>query len=98
MIEELTLQGIYVRSQVPVPLIYKEKILDKDFRMDLLVEHIFAVELKAVEIMHPVYKAQLLSHMKLAGIPKGLLINFNTVVIKNDLDSMVTELFAKLPE
>ena len=56
------------------------------------------VEIKAVEVIIPVYKAQLLSYMKLTGKPKGLLINFNTVCITNQLVPLVTELFAGLPE
>ena len=56
------------------------------------------IELKTVEEIHPVYRAQLLSYLKLTGIPKGLLINFNCVnITKNCLISLVTEKFANLP-
>lgn len=65
--------------------------------LDLLVNDIIIVELKAVEIMIPVYKAQLLSYLKLTGKPKGLLINFNCENITESLVPLVTEEFSKLP-
>ena len=66
--------------------------------MDLLVEKLIVVENKAVETMIPLYEAQLLSYLKLANKPKGLLINFNSVNLSSQIVSLVTEEFAKLPE
>ncbi|GMU95784.1 MAG: hypothetical protein AMXMBFR50_13000 [Ignavibacterium album] len=66
--------------------------------LDLLINNLIIVELKAVETMIPVYKAQLLSYLKLTGKPKGLLINFNAVNITDQLVPLVTDVFADLPE
>jgi GxxExxY protein len=95
-IDELQSTGLSVRSQIYVPLIYKGKDLGGQLKLDLLVEDLIIVENKAVEIMIPLYQAQLLSYLKLTGKPKGLLINFNSVNIKEQLVSLVTEEFAKL--
>jgi GxxExxY protein len=97
-IDELQSAGLIVRSQIYVPLIYKGKDLGGQLKLDLLVENLIIVENKAVEIMIPLYQAQLLSYLKLAGKPKGLLINFNAVNIKEQLVSLVTDEFARLPK
>jgi GxxExxY protein len=97
LIEELLRIGLVVQSQVYVPIKYKEKILEGCFKIDLLVEDLIIIEEKAVETMIPLYKAQLLSYLKLTGKPKGLLINFNCVNLKESLFSFVTEEFSKLP-
>jgi GxxExxY protein len=76
-IEELKTNGFHVVSQEKIPLVYKGKILKSEFRLDLLINDCIIVELKAVDEILPVFKAQLLSYLKLTGIPKGLLINFN---------------------
>lgn len=98
LIQELLDQKLQVKSQVYVPIEYKNSILEHDLKLDILVENLIIVELKAVEVMIPVYKAQLLSYLKLTGKPKGLLINFHTENITNQLIPLVTEEFAKLPK
>ena len=90
--------GLNVKSQVCVPVIYKGKDLGGILKLDILVNDLIIVEIKAVEVMIPVYKAQLLSYLKLAKKPKGLLINFNTINITQDLVPMVTEEFSLLPK
>ncbi len=97
MIEELSSNGLKVLKQIPVPIKYKDKDLGSNLILDLLVEALIIVELKAVEIMIPVYKAQLLSYLKLTGKPKGLLINFHCENITQSLIPLVTEEFSKLP-
>lgn len=97
LIEELTSAGLIVNKHIPVPVLYKGKDLGTTLVLDLLVNDIVIVELKAVEIMIPVYKAQLLSYLKLTGKPKGLLINFNCENITESLIPLVTEEFSKLP-
>jgi len=67
-------------------------------KLDLLVNDLIIVEEKAVEQMIPLFEAQLLSYLKLTGKPKGLLINFNCENIKEQLVSLVTKEFAKLPK
>ncbi len=97
LIDELKSNGLVVQSQVYVPVIYKEKDLGGILKIDLLIEDLIIVELKAVEAMIPLYKAQLLSYLKLANKPKGLLINFHSENITSQLVPLVTEEFAKLP-
>jgi len=97
-IEEMRNAGLIVLSQIYVPVFYKRKDLGKVLKLDLLVNDLIIVEDKAVEQMIPLYKAQLLSYLKLSGKPKGLLINFNCENIKEQLVSLVTEEFAKLPK
>jgi GxxExxY protein len=82
---ELTKRGLRVRRQVPVPLVYDGVQLDAELRIDLLVEEQIVVEVKAVEKLIPVFEAQLLTYMKLAGKRLGFLINFNVEVIRNGL-------------
>jgi len=95
-IEELESSGLLVQSQIWVPVNYKDKNLGGILKLDLLVNDLIIVEIKAVEVMIPLYKAQLLSYLKLTGKPKGLLINFNCENITTQLVPMVTEEFAKL--
>ncbi|MDP4239956.1 MAG: GxxExxY protein [Bacteroidota bacterium] len=98
-IEELKSGGFNVTSQEKIPLVYKGKTLKTDLKLDILVNDCIIVELKSVEEIHPVYKAQLLTYLKLTGMPKGLLINFNCDnVTKSGLVSLVTEKFALLPK
>ena len=97
-INELLSLGLNVKSQVCVPVMYKGKDLGGILKLDILVNDLIIVEIKAVEVMIPVYKAQLLSYLKLAKKPKGLLINFNTINITQDLVPMVTEEFSLLPK
>ncbi len=96
--EELRLNGLSVQSQVYVPVLYKKSNLGGTLKIDLLIENQIIVELKAVENMIPLYNAQLLSYLKLADKQKGLLINFNCEVIKDQLTSMVTDKFLHLPD
>jgi GxxExxY protein len=97
-VDELKSAGLNVKSQVYVPVLYKGKDLGGNLKLDLLVEDLIIVEEKAVEVMIPLFKAQLLSYLKLAGKPKGLLINFHCENIKEQLVSLVTEEYAKLPK
>jgi len=96
--DELITQGFEVQRQVSVPIIYKGKDLGTTLVLDLVINDLIIVELKAVEVIIPVFKAQLLSYLKLTGKPKGLLINFHCENIKDHLVPLVTDEFAKLPE
>jgi GxxExxY protein len=77
LIEEMKERDLSIKSQVSVPVHYKRKDLGGTLKLDLLVNDLIIIELKAVEQMIPLYKAQLLSYLKLTGMPKGLLINFH---------------------
>ena len=96
-IDELVNNGLSVKKHVQVPIAYKNKELGCNLVLDLLVEDLIIVELKSVEIMIPLYKAQLLSYLKLTGKPKGLLINFNCENIISQLVSLVTGEYSRLP-
>jgi len=83
LMKELELRKIKAENQVEIPLVYKGYKLNKDFRSDILVEKEIIIEIKAVEIMHPVYTAQLISYLKLADKKLGFLINFNVPLLKD---------------
>lgn len=98
-LNEVYRKELSYRSQVYVPINYKGQSLDTELRLDVLVEDVIVVELKAVEALHPLYDAQLLTYMKLLKKPKGLLINFNcTNIFKEGQKTMVNELYASLPK
>ena len=82
---ELSSQGVHFQRQVPIPLIYKGSPLHCGYQMDLVVEEQVVVELKSIEKILPVHEAQLLTYMKLAHKPVGLLINFNVALLKNGI-------------
>jgi GxxExxY protein len=86
---ELTQRGLKVLEQVKVPIIYDGVTLDADLRIDLLVEDQIIVEVKAVEQMHPVFKAQVLTYLKLTGRRLAFLINFNVPLIKNGIQRII---------
>jgi len=96
MIEELKFQSLNAVSQQQIPIVYRGKEIDCNLRFDLLVNDCIIVELKAVEEMLPLHKAQLLTYLKLLCKPKGLLINFNCSNIQSQVVSLVTEEYAKL--
>lgn len=77
LIHELKLNGIPFQSEKPIPVEYKGIRLDCGYRIDVLVDSCLILELKSVEEIAPIHKAQLLTYMKLSGIRTGLLINFN---------------------
>src|SRR5215831_8786726 len=98
MMDELLRNDLAFQSHIAVPINYKGRHLADPLRLDLLVEDLIIVELKAVEIIHPVYSAQLLSYLKLADKPKGLLINFHVETSSKATISLVTELFRTYPK
>ncbi len=99
LIEELKDRKINFLTEVRVPVFYKEKKLDVDLRCDLLIEECLVLELKAVNEIHPVFEAQLLTYMKLLKYPKGILINFHCKnIFKEGQKTFVNEHFRTLPE
>jgi len=89
LLRELELRSIPATTQKLVRVEYKGLVFDEPLRFDLLVDGCLLVELKAVEILHPSGKAQLLSYMKLLDIPIGLLINFHEPLLKNGISRMI---------
>lgn len=82
LLYELKECGLNVKNQVPVSIEYGEVRLECAYRIDILVEDLVVLELKAVEDLFPVHKAQLISYLKLGNFAKGLLINFNVRSLK----------------
>ncbi|MHB1355873.1 MAG: GxxExxY protein [Anaerolineae bacterium] len=85
LVHELTKHGLDVIRQATVPVYYDGIKLDTDLRLDLVVNNLVIVELKAVEVLLPVHYAQVMSYLKLAGMRLGLLINFNVGLIKDGI-------------
>lgn len=82
---ELLQRGMDVKCQLPMPLIYKGVRLDQGYRLDLLVEDKVVVEIKSVECLTPVHFAQLLTYLRLSDKRLGLLINFNSKLLKHGI-------------
>jgi len=96
--EELVQRGLQVTRQLPVPIWYKGKKVKDDLYIDLLVNDTIIIEVKAVEHLLPVHEAQLLTYLKLAEKPKGLLINFNVAQLTHGIKPFVNQLFQELPQ
>ncbi len=86
---ELQERSISFKQQASLPVKYKNIEIDCAYRIDLLIENMLIVELKSVEKVLPIHQAQLMTYMKLANIPTGLLINFNTKLLKNGIKRVV---------
>jgi GxxExxY protein len=90
MVIELSAMGIDVQQEVPIPILYKkQKVHEEGFRIDLLVEDTVIVELKSVEKVQDVHKKQLLTYLRLANKPLGLLINFNEALLKDGITRII---------
>jgi GxxExxY protein len=86
---ELSKRGFVVQREVALPVVYDGLKLEAGYRIDLLVENCIVVEVKSVEALAPIHKAQLLSYLKLSGNPLGLLLNFNVVRMKEGIVRMI---------
>jgi GxxExxY protein len=96
---ELQSRTINFKSELTIPVVFKEIKLTTVFRCDLFVEECLVVELKTVETFAPIHKAKLISYMKLLNAPKGILINFNSVnIFKEGQKTFVNEIFSNLPD
>jgi len=89
---ELNSQGLKVERQKGLPVVYRDVHLDCGYRIDLIVADQIIIELKAIEAVEPIHKAQLLSYLKLSGCKMGLLINFNVKLLKSGIHRMVLDL------
>ena len=88
---ELLEYGAKIERQKPLPVVYKDVKLDCGYRLDILVEDSVIIEIKVVDHIVPIHKAQLLSYLRLSQCKVGLLINFNVKVLKNGIVRMVNE-------
>jgi len=89
MVHELTLKGLAVKRQCPIPVVIRGTKLEDGFRCDLLVEGCIIVELKSVELLAPVFYKTLLTYLRLADKRLGLLINFNEEHLRDGLHRVV---------
>jgi len=85
LLHELSKRGLKAERQVLVPVVYDNLRLDAGLRLGLVVEKRLIVELKAVEALLPVHTAQLLTYLKLSGYRLGLLVNFNSAIVKQGI-------------
>ena len=83
---ELKKAGLTVRRQVEIPIVYDGITFEEGLRLDLLVNEQVIVEIKSVDLLNPVWKAQIISYLKLTGLRLGYLINFNVPLIKDGIN------------
>ena len=86
---ELMKRRLRVCRQLPIPIRYEDFVVREAYRLDLVVEERVVIEVKAVEKLHPVHEAQLLTYLKLSGYPVGLLFNFHELALRNSLKRLV---------
>jgi len=82
---ELRKSGLTVERQLDIPIVYDGITFEEGLRLDVLVENCVIIELKAVDLVNPVWEAQIISHLKLTGKELGFLINFNVAKIKDGI-------------
>jgi GxxExxY protein len=97
--KELNLRGISFKSELLVPIVFKDLEIETDLRCDLFIENCIVLELKAIEIILPIHHAQLMTYMKLLESPKGILYNFHSVnLYKDGQKTFVNEYFRLLED
>jgi GxxExxY protein len=89
LIHELKLRGMNCASQRLVRIDYKGCVFEEPLRLDVLVENCLLLEVKAVQAVIPIHKAQLLSYMKILNIPLGLIINFHAMKLVDDVSRLI---------
>jgi GxxExxY protein len=97
--KELNLRGISFKSELLVPIVFKDLEIETELRCDLFIENCIVLELKAIEIILPIHHAQLMTYMKLLESPKGILYNFHSVnLYKDGQKTFVNEYFRLLED
>lgn len=86
---ELCKTGLKIEKQKPLPLIYEDVKLEVGYRIDIIIESKFIIEIKSVEALNDVHMAQILTYLKLANCKLGFLINFNVLLIKNGIRRVI---------
>ena len=89
---EFTLQGLNYICEMPLDIIYKGETIDAGYRLDFFVEDRVIIELKSVEKLLPIHDAQLLSYLRISNNKLGLLINFNTTLLRYGIKRLVNDL------
>jgi len=99
LIEELKYERISFKSELEVPVKYREKEIDTKLRVDLLIQNCLVVELKSVKEIQPIFEAQILTYMHLLKAPKGIIVNFNCLnLFKQGQKTFVNDIFRELSE
>lgn len=86
---ELDKTGLKIEKQKPLPLVYDDVMLEVGYRIDLIVENKFIIEVKSVAALNDIHMAQILTYLKLSNCKLGFLINFNVVLIKNGVRRVI---------
>ncbi len=86
---ELLKSNLKVEKQKPLPLIYEDVKMEIGYRVDLLIENKFIIEVKSVECLNDIHLAQILTYLKLSDCKLGMLINFNVTLIKNGIKRVI---------
>ena len=86
---EIKNAGLFVEKEKSLPILYKEIKIDHGYRIDLIIENKLVVELKTVDTFTDVHFAQVITYLKLGGYPLGLLINFNSKILKNNIKRFI---------
>ncbi len=89
---ELQLKNVVFERQRPLPITYKGVDLDCGYRLDVVVQGMLVIEVKACERIEPIHQAQLLTYLKLSGLSLGLLLNFNVPVMRDGIVRVANEL------
>ena len=89
LVQELKLRGFKVKSEVDIEINYKGVNVGSDLRLDIIVNDTIIIELKSVETILPIHKKQLLTYLRLTNLQLGLLINFNTNLLKDGITRIV---------
>lgn len=84
--------GFEVKQQVPMPLVYKDVMMEVGYRLDMLVNNKLIIEVKSIDASAPVHFAQTLTYLRLSNIKLGLLINFNSKILKSNIHRIVNNL------
>ena len=92
LVQELRDMGFSTEQQVPLPLVYRGVRLDAGYRLDIWVDRKVIIEVKAVDEIHPVHIAQVLTYLKLTDNSLGLILNFHTALLKNGVRRIVNNL------
>lgn len=96
-LEEFRFQKIKFQSELVVPVVYRKIEVNAQLRADFFIENTIVLELKAVDLIHPIHEAQLMTYLKLLEAPKGVLVNFNsTNIFHNGQKTFVTEKYRAL--
>jgi len=89
---ELSKTNLIIERQKPLPLFYETIKMEIGYRLDFLIENKLVIEVKAVEALNDVHKAQVITYLKLSGCKLGLLVNFNVILIKDGIKRLVNNL------